>query len=114
VEPDAEGNGVATISVEDFHRRRTDGESLPLLDVREPHEFGIVTIPGSTPFPLSELPARLHELDSTRTYTVHCHKSARGMQAGQLMRKAGFGRVQVLSGGVDAWAARIDTSLPRY
>jgi adenylyltransferase/sulfurtransferase len=113
-EPDVDGQGIASLSVEDFHRRRQAGESFTLLDVREPHEFQIVQIPGSNPFPLSELPARLHELDSARTYTLHCHRGARSLQAYQLMRKAGFGRLQILSGGVDAWAERIDRALPRY
>ena len=105
---------ISSLTVEDFDTRRQAGESFHLLDVREPHEFEIVRIPGSTPFPLSELPARLHELDSATTYTLHCHRGTRSLQAYLLMRKAGFGRLQILSGGVDAWAARIDRSLPRY
>ena len=113
-EPDVDGRGVATISVEDFHGRRQTGEAFNLLDVREPHEYEIARIPGATPFPLSELPSRLHELDSADTFTIHCHKGARSLQAYQLMRKAGFARLQILSGGVDAWAERIDRSLPRY
>jgi adenylyltransferase/sulfurtransferase len=113
-EPDSGSNGVASISVEDFHQRRGAGESFHLLDVREPHEYEIVSIPGSILLPLSELPARLHELDSTVTYTIHCHKGPRANQASQLMRKAGFRRLQILMGGVDAWAERVDTSLPRY
>ena len=113
-EPDADGAGLATISVEDFHSRRKAGEALQLLDIREDFEAQIVQIPGATRFPLSELPSRIHELDSSDTYTVHCHKTGRSVEAYQLLRKAGFGRVQVLSGGVDAWAERIDRSLPRY
>lgn len=113
-EPDDDGRGVATITVEDLDKRRQAGESFNLLDVREPHEYQIAEIPGAIRIPLSELPSRLHELDSADTYTVHCHKTARSLQAYQLMRKAGFRRVQVLSGGVDAWAERIDRSLARY
>jgi rhodanese-related sulfurtransferase len=36
------------------------------------------------------------------------------VQAYHLLRQAGFGRLRVLAGGVDAWAERIDPSLPRY
>ena len=113
-EPDADGTSVSTISVEDFHGRRQAGESLNLLDIREDYESQIVRIPGSIRFPLSELPARIHELDSSDTYTVHCHKTGRSLEAYQLLRKAGFGRVNVLAGGIDAWAERIDKTLPRY
>jgi len=114
-EPDDDGgSGAPTISVEDFHRRRSGGERLNLLDVREGHEAQIAEIPGAVRFPLSELPGRLHELDSADTYTLHCHKAGRSLEAYQALRKAGFGRLQILAGGIDAWAERIDRSLPRY
>ena len=111
---DGGGAGAPTISVEDFDRRRSAGERLPLLDVREGHEAQIAEIPGALRFPLSELPGRFHELDSADTYTLHCHKSGRSLEAYQALRKAGFGRLQILAGGIDAWAERIDPSLPRY
>jgi adenylyltransferase/sulfurtransferase len=114
-EPDDDGgSGAPSISVEDFHRRRQDGEALHLLDVRESFEADIVGIPGAIRFPLSELPGRLHELDSADTYTIHCHKAGRSLDAYRALRKAGFGRLQILAGGIDAWAERIDRSLPRY
>jgi adenylyltransferase/sulfurtransferase len=113
-EPDIDGTGVATITVEDLQDRLQAGQQVNLLDVRERHEYDIVRIPGAMAFPLSELPSRLHELDSAQAYTLHCHKTARSLQAYQLLRQAGFGRLQVLAGGVDAWAARVDPSLPRY
>jgi adenylyltransferase/sulfurtransferase len=65
-------------------------------------------------FPLSELPARMHELDLAKTYTLSCHHGIRSVQAYRLLRQAGFKRLQILSGGQDAWAARIDPSMPRY
>jgi sulfur-carrier protein adenylyltransferase/sulfurtransferase len=114
VEGDIDTSGVPTLSVRDLDARRRAGEAFELLDVREPHEYEIVRIPGAVLFPLSELPARLHELDSARTYTLSCHRGTRSVQAYRLLRQAGFGRLQVLAGGVDAWAATIDASLPRY
>ena len=106
--------GLPTLAVEELQARRRAGERIELLDVREPHEYEMVRIPGAMLFPLSELPSRLHELDPARTYTLSCHRGTRSVQAYHLMRQAGFARLQVLAGGVDAWAERIDTSLPRY
>jgi adenylyltransferase/sulfurtransferase len=103
-----------TIGVEAFHARREAGETFALLDVREPHEFRIATIPGAAPFPLSELPSRLHELEPTRPYVLSCHHDGRSRHAAALMRRAGFTRVTVLVGGIDAWARKIDPSMPRY
>jgi adenylyltransferase/sulfurtransferase len=113
-EAEVDASGLPVFTVEEFHRRREAGERYELLDVREPHEHEIVRIPGSRLFPLSELPARLHELDSAKTYVIHCHRGTRSVQAYHFMRQAGFGRLHVLAGGVDAWAEKIDPSLPRY
>jgi len=106
--------GIPSISVEDFERRRKSGEEFLLLDVREPFEHAIVMIPGGIAFPLSELPARLHELDSARTYTLSCHHGARSRQAYYHLKLAGFEHLQILSGGVNAWVEKIDPNLPRY
>jgi adenylyltransferase/sulfurtransferase len=101
-------------SVENWARRRLEAGAPELLDVREPHEHAIVRIPGARLLPLSELPSRLHELDGSRRYLLSCHKGTRSRQAYELLRAAGFARVEVLDGGVDAWAARVDPGLPRY
>jgi adenylyltransferase/sulfurtransferase len=106
--------GIPTLSVEELRAKREAGEAVEILDVREPHEFRIARIPGATLFPLSEIPSRLHELDSARTYTLSCHRGVRSVQAYALLRRAGFSRLRVLDGGVDAWAERVDPSLPRY
>ena len=111
-EPDA--TGIPTLTVEEFDRRRKAGETFSLLDVREAHEHAIVQIPGAIPFPLSEIPARLHELDSAQTYTLSCHHGPRSVQAYRQLKQAGFAHLQVLAGGVQAWAEKIDPSLPRY
>ncbi len=105
---------VPAFSVEEFKRRRDAGEPLELIDVREPHEVEIVKIQGSRLIPLSALTSRLHELDSASSIVLHCHHGTRSQQAYDLMRQAGFARLHILAGGVDAWAARIDPALPRY
>jgi len=92
----------------------TADEPAELIDVREPHEHAIARIPGSRLVPLSQLPARLHEFDSARRYVLHCHHGSRSLEAYRLLTAAGIARVEVLAGGVDAWAERIDPSVPRY
>ena len=113
-EPEADTRGLPALTVEEFHGRRDLGESFTLLDVREPYEYEIARIPGAVLFPLSEIVSRLHELDSSQAYTLSCHHGPRAVQAFHLLRTAGFRKLQILSGGVDAWAARIDPSMPRY
>lgn len=113
-EPAVDATGVHVLSVAEFHTRRTAGERFELLDVREPHEYEIVRIPGAKLLPLGELPARLHELDAGRSFVVYCHRGPRSVKAYHLLRQAGFRRLHVLGGGVDAWAGEINPELPRY
>lgn len=113
-EADLDAKGIPRLSPEDFNARRNGGEAFNLLDVREPHEFAIATIPGATPFPLSMVPARIHELDTAQRYVLSCHKGTRAVQAYQVLKKAGFGRLVVLDGGVDGWARKVDTNMARY
>lgn len=111
---DERARGLPVISVEALAAARDAGQAPEVLDVRERHEAEIARLPGARLLPLSELPARLHELDSARPYVIACHQGLRSIEAYYLCHKAGFRRLQVLDGGVDAWAERIDPTLPRY
>jgi len=54
------------ITVLELKARRDKGEDLFVLDVREPHEYQINKIEGSTLIPLGDLPDRFTELDPNR------------------------------------------------
>jgi adenylyltransferase/sulfurtransferase len=102
------------IGVQELKRRLDRGESIALLDVREPHEFAIARIDGSTLIPLRSLPARLGELDRAGEIVVLCHHGQRSMRALELMRGSGFGKIKSLRGGIDAWSREVDARIPRY
>lgn len=90
------------------------GERVVLVDVREPHEHRICRIPGARLIPLSELPRRLHELDSSEQIVVHCRSGQRSAKAVNLLRQAGFRKVWNLRGGILAWSDQVDPSVPKY
>ena len=90
------------------------GESLILVDVREPHEWEIAHIEGARLIPLSQLPDRIAELDGHAEIVTYCHKGSRSMKALEILRGAGHGRVRSLAGGIDAWAARVEPGMARY
>jgi adenylyltransferase/sulfurtransferase len=113
VSTNGENGRTHEISVEGFKSRLDHGDNVFVLDVREPHEYEIVNL-GAHLIPLGDLPSRVHELDSSREIVVHCKVGMRSAKAVDFLLKSGFSKVQNLVGGIDAYAAKIDTSLPRY
>jgi molybdopterin/thiamine biosynthesis adenylyltransferase/rhodanese-related sulfurtransferase len=93
---------------------RMAGDPLVLLDVREPHELKISSLPGALNIPLGTLAARLSELDTARDMVVFCKSGARSSRALELLAGAGFKKIKNLKGGINAWASEIDHNLPIY
>ena len=85
-----------------------------LLDVREPWEFRICHIDGSMSMPMNTVPGRLSELNTEQPIVCICHHGLRSMDVGLFLERQGFSRVINLSGGVDAWALQVDTTMPTY
>ena len=92
------------------------GERFVLLDCREPDEVAAARIAGSTHIPMREISARLGEIQPhhAERIVVHCHHGGRSLRVANWLRDQGFSQAQSLAGGIDAWAAEIDPSLPRY
>lgn len=95
-------------------RMSHDGQDLVLVDVREPHEAEIASIPGAKLIPLGQLPARMHELDSSDEIVLHCRSGARSATALRLLRDAGFTKLKNLEGGILAWSDEVDPSVVKY
>jgi adenylyltransferase/sulfurtransferase len=110
--PSAEAAGDTT--AEELKARLDRHEDVFILDVRNPEEYTICRIPGSTLIPLSELPRRVGELDRNREIVVHCKSGMRSQKAARLLRDQGFTRLKNLKGGILAWAERIDPTVPKY
>ncbi len=96
---------------------RAHGEPV-VLDVREPRElqtasvkadgFALVTIP------MGVIPPRLAELDPKRPVACLCHHGGRSMQVAHFLSNRGFEHVANIAGGINAWSAEVDPSVPRY
>jgi len=106
-------SGIPEMQVEELKRRLDAGEDLFILDVREPHEYQICNLGGHL-IPLGDLPKRVNELDTSREIVAHCKMGGRSAKAVQFLRQAGFTKVKNLTGGITAWADRIDRSMPKY
>lgn len=92
------------------------GEEFLLLDCRQPDEYEIANIAGSTLIPMGQLEERVSELDSHRNQliVVHCHHGGRSLRVTHWLRQQGFGAVQNMEGGIDLWSQTVDPSVPRY
>lgn len=102
------------LSPADFLRERDADASWQLLDVREPWEIEIVSLPDSIRIPMSDIPERLAELDKNRPLAVFCRTGGRSARVAEFLSGQGFVRVANIAGGIDAWSTDVDNSLPRY
>ncbi len=105
---------VPTISPEDLEARLKSDEDLVILDVREPVEWQITRLEGAKLIPLGLLPQEVHQLSTADEMVVCCKIGQRSARAVQFLQESGFRKVKNLVGGLDAWAERIDPSMPRY
>jgi rhodanese-related sulfurtransferase len=102
------------ISVEELAQRRAGGKSIVLLDVREPFEVQAAAMPEAVHIPMRQIPARFHELDRNAEIAVICHHGGRSERVAQFLAMQGFTNVHNVAGGIDAYAKRIDKTIPRY
>lgn len=101
------------ITVEQLAALRQSGEEFTLIDVREPHEYAIANL-GGTLIPLGEIESRAAEIPRDGRVIVHCKMGGRSAKAIEYLRSAGYTNLENLSGGINAWAEKIDTSMPKY
>lgn len=104
-------------SVQDVKKRLEAGEKLALIDVREPMEHAITRIEAAELIPMNTVPARLSDLDALAeeaTLIVFCHHGMRSLSVVNWLRQQGVEACQSMAGGIDAWSAEIDPSVPRY
>ncbi len=103
-----------TITVQELKQKIDRGETVVLIDVREPWEYNIAKIEGAQLIPLGTLAAEYKKLDPNAEIVMHCHMGMRSMDATQFLLQQGFKNVKNLTGGINAWSQQIDPSVPRY
>jgi adenylyltransferase/sulfurtransferase len=106
----------STISVTELKAKMDAHENFVLIDVREPGEFEIVRIPGSTLIPKQEFlnGSALEKLPQDRPIILHCKSGVRSAECLAVLKQAGFADATHVAGGVVAWVKQIDPSLPIY
>jgi rhodanese-related sulfurtransferase len=107
-------SGVTQIDPAGLKAKMDAKESFCLLDVREPWEIAIASIPGSLAIPIHELPTRLKELDAGSEIIVMCHAGGRSQRAADFLAAQGYSKIGNLRGGITAWSRDIDPDVPEY
>ncbi|MCU1308254.1 MAG: Rhodanese domain protein [Acidobacteriaceae bacterium] len=103
------------ITAEETQAKLKSGETLTLLDCREPWEYDVAHIEGSKHIPMGDIPARANnELDPEQHIIVVCHHGVRSMNVTAWLRQQGFEMAQSMRGGIDHWSRAIDPKVPIY
>lgn len=105
---------MSDIGVDELARRRAAGEDVLIVDVREPWEVEIASIPGATYIPMARVAADPTVVPRDREVVVMCHAGGRSRRVVQLLTAAGYDRVRNLAGGIDAWSRKVDPAVRRY
>ncbi|MFD0901133.1 adenylyltransferase/sulfurtransferase MoeZ [Actinomadura sediminis] len=106
----------STISVHDLKAMQDRDDDIFLVDVREPNEYEIVSIPGATLIPKGDFlnGSALERLPQDKKIVLHCKSGVRSAEALAVVKNAGFADAVHVGGGVVAWVNQIDPSLPSY
>ena len=104
------------IDVKSVKQKLDNQDDFLLLDCREQNEYDFAKIEGAMLIPMNQLPTRLAEIESFKgkSVVVHCHLGGRSLQVTHWLRENGFEDAQNMSGGISAWSAEVDSSVPTY
>ena len=102
------------IDVHQLDTMRKTNKPHTLLDIREIQEVVISAIDGRLHIAMSELQQRLDEVPKDQPVVVMCHVGGRSSQVVRWMHANGYTNTLNLVGGIAAWSAEIDPSVPTY
>jgi molybdopterin/thiamine biosynthesis adenylyltransferase/rhodanese-related sulfurtransferase len=102
------------ISATELNEKIQLGQSLRLVDLREPVELEISKIPNSENIPFYRLSHEMKKWDKSQPMVLICHIGFLSAIAQRMLSAAGFKNVKSLKGGMRAWAREADTSSRIY
>jgi rhodanese-related sulfurtransferase len=105
---------VNEISVSELSRKHNAGEDFVLLDVREPDELAIASIPWALAIPMGDVPVRFEELPKDKPIAVLCHGGTRSGRVTKFLNENGYPNAVNVAGGIRDWSLTIDPTVPEY
>ena len=107
-----EQRGVPGIAAVELARRLRGDAPPSLIDVRDPEEFAVGHLPQAIKIPLTSIEQKGLSLPRETPTVFICRSGVRSLKAGALARRAGMAAVLQLEGGLLAWQASVEPSLP--
>ncbi len=106
----------STITALDLKSMMDAGDDFLLVDVREPGEYEIVSIPGSVLIPKGEFldGSALERMPQDKQIVVQCKTGVRSAEVLAVLKGAGFANSVHLGGGVVQWVKQVEPEKPIY
>jgi len=105
---------IQEIEVSELVELRDNGETIRVIDIRQPAELNGGIIPGAEALPMHIIPLRINEFERDEKLVMVCRSGARSAQACMFMQQQGYGNVFNLRGGMIAWAGSgLEIGLPQ-
>ena len=106
----------STITPKQLKEWIDDGENIEIIDVREPNEYEIVSIPGAKLIPKNEflMGTALAALPQDKKIVLHCKTGVRSAEVLAVLKSAGFSDAVHVGGGVIGWVNQIEPHKPVY
>ena len=105
---------IKEITVTELKNKFDNNEDFILLDVRNIQEVLYSKIEKSFHIPMNEIQDRINELDSNKEIIIQCKSGKRSARVCEYLITQNFNNVKNLSGGILAWAEKIDSSIQVY
>ena len=105
---------MKTVNVQELKQLIDEKQGFQLIDVREPFENDLCTLNGVL-IPMAEILARVEEINTDKKVIIHCRSGMRSANViSYLEQHHGYSNLFNLTGGILAWSAEIDASMPSY
>ena len=94
---------MKSLSVQESTQRKKEIDSIPLIDVRTPAEFGSVHAEGAVNHPMESLNVDRLPFGKEDEIQVICQSGGRSIKVCQKLEAAGYSNVVNVEGGTSAW-----------
>jgi rhodanese-related sulfurtransferase len=89
-------------------------KKVKILDIRTREEWDALRIEGATFFTEETMQEILGRWPKDQVFVIYDHLGTRSLDAAAYFVGHGFQHARALRGGIDAWAAEVDSDMARY